>query len=395
MKRTLPPELLDRPAELSARWLLLAELHAAAAAGKKLEEGSDPEALHDFRVALRRMRGLIRAFQDHLGRAASRKIRRGLRELAQATNAARDAEVGLKWLEALGPPRPVEVAGFESLAEHLARKVKDGKDSTEGKLLPSFWQLVPKLERRLSRVRLELQLTVATPEKPGTSFGSALAKRWAEQKLTLEAALNRVRTVQDEREAHQARIEAKRLRYLIEPVQDTLFHAKEAIQLLKELQDQLGTLQDLNVLAQTVIELLCESESSLAREAARQVLAGTPPKKLPPVPPQKRPRTGLLTLLGHIGAQRRETFFELSQAWLAPEAPRRRALAQQVNQALQDLARSPLLPVQEPTPSAVSGLAVAVLPAPALPAPSSHPAADPTRCSYPPTETEESSPAPE
>ena len=63
-------------------------------------QSGDVEALHDFRVAIRRLRSLLRAYQDLTDAAIPRRLRRGLRALARATNASRDLEVKLAWLEA-------------------------------------------------------------------------------------------------------------------------------------------------------------------------------------------------------------------------------------------------------------------------------------------------------
>lgn len=48
--------LLDRPAAEAARLLALRMLDAAAAARLRMDNPADPEALHDFRVAIRRLR---------------------------------------------------------------------------------------------------------------------------------------------------------------------------------------------------------------------------------------------------------------------------------------------------------------------------------------------------
>jgi len=54
----------------------------------------DSAALHDFRVALRRLRANQRAYRDQIGAKQDKRLRR----LAHATNAARDREVQLDWL---------------------------------------------------------------------------------------------------------------------------------------------------------------------------------------------------------------------------------------------------------------------------------------------------------
>ena len=89
-------ELLDRPAVQGACAVALAYLDDATAAALRLGDGSDREALHAFRVAIRRLRVTVRAYPG-IHESVPRKQRRRLRELARATNAARNAEVQIAW----------------------------------------------------------------------------------------------------------------------------------------------------------------------------------------------------------------------------------------------------------------------------------------------------------
>ena len=60
----IPADLLARPAEEAVRRLALVQLERAAAARSQLVEGDREEALHDFRVALRRLRSLLRSHRS-------------------------------------------------------------------------------------------------------------------------------------------------------------------------------------------------------------------------------------------------------------------------------------------------------------------------------------------
>src|SRR5262245_11504004 len=93
-------ELLDGPPEAAIRALAMPFLDDASAAARLLESGRDSAALHDFRVALRRTRTLLRAYRDLLRDSVSKKLARALRDLARSTGSARDAEVQLEWLAA-------------------------------------------------------------------------------------------------------------------------------------------------------------------------------------------------------------------------------------------------------------------------------------------------------
>lgn len=91
---------LDTSPAVAARGIALEYLAAAQAARQRLREHADNAALHDFRVALRRLRSTIRLYRLWLDdRVLPRKLCRRLKRLARATNAARDAEVGLAWVK--------------------------------------------------------------------------------------------------------------------------------------------------------------------------------------------------------------------------------------------------------------------------------------------------------
>ena len=91
--------LLTAPAPGAARRIALSLLDAAGAARERLTDADDAEALHDFRVAMRRLRSTLRAYQPQLDAVVPAKLRRRLRDLARATGEARDVEVQISWFE--------------------------------------------------------------------------------------------------------------------------------------------------------------------------------------------------------------------------------------------------------------------------------------------------------
>ncbi|MEK7323322.1 MAG: CHAD domain-containing protein, partial [Pseudomonadota bacterium] len=58
----------------------------------------DQEALHDFRVAVRRLRSWLEAYEEEVPLPS--KLYGKLRRLARSTNRVRDADVALVWLQA-------------------------------------------------------------------------------------------------------------------------------------------------------------------------------------------------------------------------------------------------------------------------------------------------------
>src|SRR6266571_2831342 len=71
-----PGGLLARPAPAAAALVGLTLLDEARAACGRLEAPDDAEALHDFRVAARRLRTLLRSFRRELGGAVAKKLQR-------------------------------------------------------------------------------------------------------------------------------------------------------------------------------------------------------------------------------------------------------------------------------------------------------------------------------
>ena len=92
----------------------------ADAACTRLADPADTEALHDFRVAIRRSRSWLSAY--HLYLPLDKPLRRRLRDLARRTNAARDAEVSMDGLQALaGKLSAAQKVGLRWMLERLTQ----------------------------------------------------------------------------------------------------------------------------------------------------------------------------------------------------------------------------------------------------------------------------------
>src|SRR5262245_42870696 len=94
------PDLLVQPVERAAREVALRLLEKADKERRRLDDADDAEALHDFRVAVRRLRSWLKAYKEPLRGSVAGKHRDVLRAVAHATNAGRDAEVHVEWLRA-------------------------------------------------------------------------------------------------------------------------------------------------------------------------------------------------------------------------------------------------------------------------------------------------------
>jgi CHAD domain-containing protein len=294
----LNPSLLARSPEETARRLCLGLLTEADAALARLERGEDPEALHDFRVALRRLRSVARAYRPYLKGSLKRKLRGRLADLADATNAARDLEVQNDWLATHSPElEPEARAGAARLSERL-RSRGSGLERPD-QLRRSFDALNRALLRSLSRSRIRLE--------EDASFLEATAELLSRQAALLKESLNAIGSGEEAEKLHRARIEAKRLRYLLEPV-----GARSLVKVMKPLQDVLGELQDTRVLSESIateIERDAVEQAHRLRELALREDAGLPSG--PPADP------GFLALLREQRERRDRLYASLSASWLS------------------------------------------------------------------------------
>jgi CHAD domain-containing protein len=255
----------------------LALVDAARAAAARLDDPHDTEALHDFRVSLRRLRTLLRNFRPELAEAVPRKLQRRLRDLTRATGAGRDAEVQLAWVrdhrQDLGRRPGTGLSWFIGrLTERRDRAYAGLHDA----VLPEFRQL----ERRVRRV---LNRTGAEADARRSTYATAAARLIREHATELEQEVAAARSPGDEAAIHGARIAVKRLRYLLESLAADVPDATTLVAGLKELQDLLGELRDVHILIDELGDAIADAAAERGRRLHALTLRGRPR-------PAERPR---------------------------------------------------------------------------------------------------------
>jgi len=229
---------------MMAAAIALGFLDDAVVAAARLRGTAAPDALHDFRVAIRRMRVTVRSYaelRDHV----SKKQRRRLRKLARATNRARDAEVQIAWFNDHAPSFTAEQrAAAARVRARLRAHRRAELARIRARLDGSFARLEHRLRRRLMALRDQ------PPAGRTTSFGAVVAATLVKSAGDLDSHLKAItRGVPTSPHAmHAARIAAKRLRYTLEPVANQVLGGAELIARLKLLQDRFGALTDAHAL---------------------------------------------------------------------------------------------------------------------------------------------------
>ena len=303
----LPADLLSRPPAEAARLIARAQLRDLLASAERLADPGDVEALHDARVALRRLRSTLRTWKAPLAGAVKRKQREALAGLQEASGAGRDAEVGAEWLDQASERLPGgHRRGAAWLAARLRREAKEARGAVRADFTKVLGRLAPRLERRLSTYPAPVG---AAHGHPGEVFATAAAAALRAQRRRLERALEAVTGPERAAEAHAARIQGKRLRYLLEPLAVLLPGADVTLRRLKVLQDLLGGIQDLVVLGATVDSAVEQAAVEHVRRQAEAARHGGGAAARDVV------RPGLLALARTVEGQRSERFAALLGGW--------------------------------------------------------------------------------
>ena len=246
------------------RKLLSRQLKNAEKAGQRLAVGEDPEALHDFRVALRRFRSIERAYRDWVADALPKKLRKRLAELVRSTGPARDSEVQLHWLEAQRTAlRPNQRSGYQWLRRRLEERQRQGYAAIRGSVPIEFAALGSQLRAVLTMP------SEASPLSFAQVTGSQLRPLLAE----LGASFTDIGDDQEKMaHVHAARLLVKRTRYLLEPLAAALPDGKELVRELSGLQELLGRMHDAEVLGASLAEAAAEAGAARYRAMVRQAL---------------------------------------------------------------------------------------------------------------------------
>ncbi|MFL6201131.1 MAG: CHAD domain-containing protein [Thermoanaerobaculia bacterium] len=306
-----PADLMSRPPEEGARLIALSWLDQAVAAFPRLQDPADAEALHDFRVGLRRLRSCLRSYRPWLEESLPKKLRRRLRDLAGSTGPGRDTEVQIDWLR--GRSRHLgsyHRAGLAWIVGRLEERLRAANEEMSARLPKELPRIEADLRDRLSTYHTEIHL--AAGGRPSPTLAEVTAGILRRQATELESHLARVDGPEDEHEAHEARISAKRLRYLLEPFGPE----QPLVKRMKKLQDLLGELHDAHVLETELSEALQVAAAERVRRLLEVSLADAPDDALIRAERRRVRESGLLALARLNRARRNRLFEELEADWL-------------------------------------------------------------------------------
>jgi CHAD domain-containing protein len=242
-----------------------AQVDAIRALRAGARRARDPEAVHRMRVAVRRLRAILRARRPVVARRSDEegvdRLRRELKWLGIALGQVRDLDVLRAHLQSL---RVDARAGGRAAHGRLLRHIRADRARAVTALRAALDG------RRYARLlaRLDAMLAAARERTEDVSLPDVAAEEFAR----LRRAVKRLPKHPSAAELHEIRIKVKHARYAAELAQlDVGRRAERFVAKAKALQDILGAHQDAVVAERYVLRAAGQAPG--ARTLARQIAA--------------------------------------------------------------------------------------------------------------------------
>jgi CHAD domain-containing protein len=218
---------------------------------------TDTEFLHDYRVAIRRTRTVMREMKGVFPAAQIKRLRVEFKWLQEITGLTRDLDVYLLEFERLRAVAPMAMRlDLDPLLEVLKDWHQTAREQMEVELRSERAQAIHEDWGRL------VTLLTGLSQEGRPDAGRAITELSGERILRVHRRMVKMgRGITNDskpEEYHELRKKGKELRYLLELFAVPLYDAdvvKPMIRALKGLQDVLGTHQDRDVQAQTLKHL--------------------------------------------------------------------------------------------------------------------------------------------
>jgi CHAD domain-containing protein len=242
----LPPAD-DAPLRERLRTLLAERFRRLESAAKRCRDGGDDEAVHDLRVAARRLESALDVWRDALAARPRRRARALAQRLRRRAGRAREMEVNAALLARLaresGPgERPV----LEAIEREMAMPLAQARAQVARR---AGAERLARLGRRLERAAEPD--TLAQAQRVSLSAGRARLERRRRQALE---QLVDARPTLDDALLHAARIAVKKWRYAEESFAAVAGTEPSPSEGLRELQRGLGDVHDGAALRDLLLE---------------------------------------------------------------------------------------------------------------------------------------------
>jgi CHAD domain-containing protein len=251
------------------RKLALRHLHRFVSLEPKVLKGDDPDAIHDMRVASRRLQQVLDLIFPKPQPREARRLRRTIRRCRRGLGEVRNCDVLLELVTArLGRKRCPDREAWSNVKQHIEER-RSRNSARAVRKLSKMDMAVFHTRAKEVLDRLKPAAGGDHPEHPSVQpeklfsepfparLAQALAGVWSDFEKQVAAS----RRDTSAPSIHAARIAAKRLRYLLEFVnQFAIPGSSVALSWLKKIQQHLGDWHDMEVLEEMVIDMIAKPE---------------------------------------------------------------------------------------------------------------------------------------
>ncbi|MEW5982219.1 MAG: CHAD domain-containing protein [Acidobacteriota bacterium] len=220
--------------------------------------------VHQTRVAGRRLRELLPVLASSPNDPRARKVRRELRALTRALGPVRELDVALESLAEVATRWPQHAGALAAVRERFVRERQDAAG-----------HLTRLRDVDIERLAGRVHVLAAERTTPAAARRCAarIAERIGARGRALQRAVGECGTLFAIEPLHRARIALKKFRYTLElGEQIGRFRLVATLRHLKSLQDRLGHLHDLHVLAARIRD--CEGADPAGHDALEAVALG-------------------------------------------------------------------------------------------------------------------------
>ena len=220
------------------------------------------EAIHEARVASRRVSEALPIVSSELDRQVARKAKRGLQRVRRVLGPVRDLDVSLLALDEFAQHgrAPAEAA---ALVRHHMEQARADRRAVMCHVLRGA-----RIKRLITRLGAVVDQLRPDSESASASWVPRLSARLGTCAQRLRDAIEEAGALYVPERLHAIRIVGKKLRYALEFTDETrLVSTRRLITTLKGAQDHLGRFHDLAILMRAVNE----TEAALGARVARRL----------------------------------------------------------------------------------------------------------------------------
>lgn len=213
-------------------------------------EGSDPECLHDMRVATRRLRAALRDFEPAFEQDRLDPLVKDVRWLAQLLGRIRDLDVFIAWLQRYEQEAPSSQRPFvrRIIEDRQTARVRERAALLSGIASERYEQFT----RAFSQFVRASAARTQCGQQPLIDMATSKLERQLRRVRRIGKRVNSKRL----KRLHELRIECKRLRYTAESL-STLYPGglNSLIKRTGKIQDALGRVHDTSIYRQFLKEM--------------------------------------------------------------------------------------------------------------------------------------------